>query len=192
MTAIQNISNGEQLSSVRNKINSNFQNIKTDLEKLTWFFDYNDLATQTTPINVPANTDTFLTNDELWAFTIKTYAPAWVTDVWNKTTNAFDFSQLSLGNMIDIRVDFVITTTSANQIVDLDLNLAIGGSNPYTIHFGTRQFKTAGTYQFTLNNWIYMWSNDTKNNPAKLKVRSDGTATVKVNGWACRITRQAK
>jgi hypothetical protein len=58
--------------------------------------------------------------------------------------------------MIDIRVDFVITTTSANQIVDLDLNLAIGGSNPYTIHFGTRQFKTAGTYQFTLNNWIYM------------------------------------
>jgi hypothetical protein len=37
-----------------------------------------------------------------------------------------------------------------------------------------------------------MWSNDTKNNPAKLKVRSDGTATVKVNGWACRITRQAK
>ncbi len=85
----------------------------------TGFFDYNDSATAITPISVLANTWTKLTNNGLGAFTNKTYKPAGVAEVWNTTTNRFEWGDLVLGDTLDIRADIDIITSVPNQIVNL-------------------------------------------------------------------------
>ena len=154
------------------------------------FVDYNDLATATTPISIPG-TSIFidLANDGAGPFTIKTYLPSGVTDVWNATTNLFDWSELALGDMIDIRCGIVVTTTSVNQEVELSLQLATNGI-PYEIPYAHLSFKTVGTYQINLFNGIYLGDLNTKDNGGKFRLKSDSAATVKVNGWYCKITKK--
>lgn len=154
------------------------------------FFDYNDLATQTTPIAVTqATSPVKLTNDEAGSFTLKTFAPADITDIWDSITDEFDFSELALGDMIDIRLDLEVTTTQPNQEVTVDLRLAVGGGE-YTIPFIHDSFKTAETHKLVKFNGIYMGNTDTHENPAYFEVSSDDDCTVKVNGWYCKIVRQ--
>ena len=68
-----------------------------DLIKLyNGYWDYNDLATQTTPISVP-NTSTFttMTNDGQGIFTYLDQKPTGLGDIWNVSTNQFDFTELA-------------------------------------------------------------------------------------------------
>lgn len=149
--------------------------------------DYNDLATSTTPISIPSglvNVD--VTNDGLGAFTNKAYAPVGVTDIWNSTTNLFDWSDLKLGDMIDIRLDLSVTTSSPNQLVEIDLLLGVGGGQ-YAIPFARNTYKNAGAQNVNRYNGIYMGDANTINNPAKFVVRSDASATMIVNGWYCKV-----
>lgn len=177
-----------QRSTFRTKINENFTNVKNSIEGRVGFFDYNDLTTQSTPINIPAtSTYVYLTNDTAWPNTLTDYAPLWITDIWDEGINAFDFSQLKLGDMVDIRADIIITTSSPNQVVNLALELASWDPIQYDIQFVERLFKTAWTYQITVYNWIYIGNEETRTNPWKFKVKSDGVATVKVNGWYCQL-----
>lgn len=155
------------------------------------FVDYNDLATATTPINVVAATPTVLTNDGAGAFTNKTYLPLDMTDIWNAVTDTFDWTELKLGDMIDIRLDVVVTTTQPNQEVSIDLELAQGTGNEYNIPFITdQQFKTTGVHPVNRFNGIYMGDTNTLNNAAQFKITSDDACTVKVNGWYCKIIRR--
>lgn len=151
------------------------------------FIDYNDLNTSTTPINVIGGGGfVYLTNDELGAFTNKLYPPDGVTDVWDASNNRFDFSQLNLGSKLDYRLDIEITTTSNNQEIDVEIELAIGGSS-YSLGVANRQYKSVRTYKLDIENYVYMGDLNTRDNYAKFKIKSDGNATVKVNGWACYI-----
>lgn len=151
------------------------------------FADYNDLATQSTAIVVP-NTSTFvdLTNDELGPFTNKTFLPSGVTDVWDESTNLFDWAELALGDMVDIRIDIEVTTTSANQEILLSLQLATGGFS-YEIPYAHLVFKSSGVYQINRYNGIYIGDTNTKDNGGKFRIKSDGNATVVVNGWYCKV-----
>lgn len=151
------------------------------------FIDYNDLFTATTPIVVPG-TSTFvdITNDGLGPNTLKTYLPTGMTDIWNTSTNLFFWTDLKLGDMVDIRLDLEVITTTANQVVEVVLELATGGT-PYDIPFAANLFKAAGTYKINRYNGIYMGNLDTLNNNAKFKIKSDAPATLRVNGWYCKI-----
>lgn len=153
------------------------------------FFDYNDMGTTLTPINVP-NTGLYvdLTNDGLGNFTNKNFKPDGVDDIWNSTTNRFDFSQLKLGDMVNIRLDIEVTTTQPNQLVDVDLELGVGAS-PYDILFNKGYYKTAGANDINRFQSIYMGDNNTLLNPARMKIRSDDLATVVVRGWYCQVIR---
>lgn len=154
------------------------------------FFDYNDLDTATTPIVVTAATSPKkLTNDELGDFTNKDFAPDAVTDVWLEATNEFDWSELALGDMIDIRVDIEVTTTVPNQSVQVDLRLASGGFE-YTIPFEDNEYKTAGVKRIVSYRGIYLGDANTLDNGGYFEVSSDSNCTVKVNGWYCKITRR--
>lgn len=151
------------------------------------FFDYNDLATATTPIAVVGGAGfTDLTNDELGSFTNKNFPPGNVTDVWNEATQLFDFSQLTLGSKIDFRLDIQITTTSANQEIDIELLMAIGGTS-YSLVIDHEQFKTAGTYNIVKSSFVYIGDANSKDNGAKFRVKSDSNMDVKVTGWACYV-----
>lgn len=153
------------------------------------FADYNDSATAGTPIVIP-NTSAFidLPNDELGAFTNKAFLPPGVTDVWDASSGLFDWSELALGDMVDIRLDIVVTTASNNQQVLISLELATGGFS-YEIPYAHLVFKSPGIYQVNRFNGIYMGDLNTLNNGGKFKVKSDGNATVVVNGWYCKIIK---
>lgn len=150
------------------------------------FFDYNDLATATTPISVTGGVETKLTNDGAGPQTIKTYAPVGVTDIWDEVNDDFDFSELSNGDMIDIRVDLEVTTSVINQEFSVDMNAGIGGF-PYVIPLIKAEFKTAGAQQVSSFRGFYIGDDNTRLNPAEIVINSASDCDVKINGWYCKI-----
>ena len=154
-------------------------------------YDYNDLATTSTPIPLTvAGTWYDLTNDGAGAFTNKTYALAGLTDIWNVSTNQFEWNNgtlLSLGDTVDIRVDIDIITTGSNKAVEVAIELGIGGA-PYKLPvIPLENFKTAGTYHDVRIMSIYLGDTNTLNFPAKLEAKADGTGvSIVVNGWYIR------
>ena len=151
-------------------------------------YDYNDLATTSAPISLTsANTQYQMTNDGLGSFTNKIYTLPGVSDLWDSSTNRFDFSGLSLGDTVDIRVDFSVTTITTNTVIDFALELGLG-SSPYQVEvMSPVNFKSAQTYSMVHWQGIYMGDNNTLQNPARLLARADKTGvSVVVNGWYVR------
>ena len=81
------------------------------------FIDYNDTATSITPITLPADTWTTITNDGLGVFSNDTYRPDGVTELYDVSTDQVDFSELALGDTVFIRNDFVVTPNSNNTLL---------------------------------------------------------------------------
>ena len=149
--------------------------------------DYNDVTTATTPIVVPSGTPTVLTNDAAGAFTNKVYAPIGVTDVWLAGSSAFDWSQLKLGDMVDIRLDVNVITTLNNTEAKIDLLLAIGGSTYAIPWMLETNYKTAGVHNVNVYNGVYIGDANTLSNGARFEIVSDNACTVVVNGWYVKI-----
>ena len=155
-------------------------------------FDYRDQATGTTPISVSANTSTLITNDGAASDTYKKLPDTGVTDLYNTTFNRFEFSTLTIGDMIDIRLDLEITTTVNNQIFSIDLELGQGGTT-YTVPFIVDQEKkTFGATSVIRWNGIYMKDANTINNYGQFKIISPDALTVEVHGWYCKLMKQGR
>ena len=155
------------------------------------FFDYADLATQTTPLSFVTGVDKKLTNDGLGATTNKNYPPYGITDVWSTSTNACNFSQLSLGDAVGIRFDVTATTTATNQVVRAYIKLGIGTPSEYILNVFGQQIKTAQENQFTLFTKLPIKNEDIRTAPAEFYILSDNNGSVKVNGWYFQIERRS-
>ena len=152
--------------------------------------DYNDVATTGTPIAVSAATPVVLTNDGLGAFTNKSFLPTGVTEVWLAGSDTFDWSELKLGDMIDIRLDVDIITTFNNTEAKIDLVLAIGGSN-YSIPWMLEtNYKSSGTHKVNVYNGIYIGDTNTLDNGARFELTADASCTVVVNGWYVKVVQR--
>ena len=159
--------------------------------KVGWW-DYNDLTTASTPIPLTAAATWYdLTNDGAGTLTSTAYRPTGFGDIWDTSTNRFTFSDLSPGDMVDIRLDVEFTTSSANTAVDLALELGLGASPYDLLIISQKNYKTSGTYQEVVWFGFYIGDANTADNPGKVKAMADATgATVKVNGWYIRpVTR---
>lgn len=154
------------------------------------YFDYNDLATQTTPLNATANVALKLTNDTEGLNTSTDQNPYGVSYVWDYTTNQFNFTELEVGDTIDVRVHVQVTTTSANQRVILSAKFGIGSVSEFTNIIYENQFKSAGLHEINFVAPFYMGSTYITDNPAELYLTTDSSATVKVDGWYVRILRK--
>lgn len=196
----------DDINEIKAKFNANATLIDTNTSNITanasdilalqnetkiGFLDYADLATQTTPISVTGGAGaTSVPNDAAGSFSLYTYPPTGVTKVWDSATQQFDWSELSLGDMVEIRLNLEVTTVNVNTGVNVDLHLGSGGS-AYTIPFITStNYKVAGTY--TLVRWMgfYMGNTDTLNSGGVFKISADQNITYKVTGWYCKITRR--
>jgi hypothetical protein len=155
------------------------------------YFDYADLATQTTPITVVANTQTLLTNDTLGDDTNTSQPPYGVTSIWDADSDEFNFQQLSIGDTVDIRVHLKTTTTTANQKYHVDMKFAFDGPSEFENRIFSQYVKTSGEDEQTFITTLYIGSEDVKNYPARLYITSDDDATVKVVGWFCRVFRKS-
>lgn len=188
--ARQTIPNSGLWSSIAGIINANDTELYNEVK--VGVYDYNDLATATTPISIAmAGTYYPLTNDGLGPNTNKTYALPSVPDVWDSGTQAFDFTDLVLGDTMDIRLDITVTSSGVNQDFTVVLFVADGTGGQYEIPFIIeRNFKAAGTRQVIEFNGIYMGDTNTLNNPARFKIKSSNTGSVRVNGWYARVVKR--
>jgi len=155
------------------------------------YFDHNDTATHTTPLVLVSGVNKKLTNNALGAFTSLGEAPYLVSDIWNATTNQFDFSQLSIGDTLDLRVDTLLTTTGTNKTYKILLRLGIGTASEYYTLVGSGELKAAVTDENIVKDIsFYIGSEDIRTSPAELYIVVDTTGSVKVNGWYTRILRK--
>ena len=153
--------------------------------------DYEDVATTGTPISVTA-TPTVLTNDGTGVDTNTSYLPVGgngITQLWNTSSNGFDFSDLEVGDMVDIRMDITMIIASNNTAVDVDLHMGSGGS--VVVPFISQQnFKVTGSFEVIRYMGIYIGSEDVRDNLAQLKVSADNNCTCTVHGWYIKAIRR--
>lgn len=184
-------SSGQVLTAVGDGT-ATFQNPTVYSNVEVGWYDYNDLTTQSSPIALTtASTYYYLTNDGAGVNTKVIYGVNGIANLWNTSTNVFDFSGLSLGDVLDIRVDVTPTTGAANTALDIVLELAYGTGTPVDIPLiNPTNIKIAGATRIIAERSFYMGTTLTKDNPAKIKMRADNTGTtVKVNGWFTRVVR---
>lgn len=150
--------------------------------------DYNDLATQSTPIALPtANTFVPLTNDGQGPNSNKAHAISDHGTLWDVDNQHFDFSPLQIGDTVDIRIDVEYDLPSANTVTFLEMQFGIGTPSSFSLPVDSRYWKTAGLKRTTRWYGFYIGSDLTRNNPAKLRAATDGAgASIKVNGWYVR------
>lgn len=154
--------------------------------KVGWW-DYNDTATTSTPIPITlAATEYQLTNNGLGANTNTSYGLASITDIWDTTSNIFDFIGLSVGDTVDLRIDIEVTTASTNNVITMSLELGVGGT-PYKLPITEQYFKSTGVHKVVVAVPFYIGSLNVLNFPARLLISNDTVgSTVKVNGWFVR------
>ncbi len=171
-------------------VRNNFATAKTEIEALQssiGFVDYNHGGgTQ----SITASTWTKLLNDKNGVNTKTDAMPSGVTRIWDSSTNQIVLDELPLKSMVNARYDITVTTTSANQMVNLSVFLGIGSPSEYESPKLVQLFKTVGTYQFTVFTGSYIGSNDIKNYPAEIRLKSDANCTVQVNGWYFQIFKK--
>jgi hypothetical protein len=155
------------------------------------YFHHNDTATHITPLNFTANNKENLTNDALGAQTNLTQAPYGVTNVWNSTTNGFDFSELSIGDTIDIRIDLSLTTLSNNQKYSVFLKVGMGSLAEYDLLICDGIIKSTssdnhivGEVGFSLDYAEHISA------PTIIYIISDHAGSLKVNGFYTKILRK--
>lgn len=156
------------------------------------YFHYSDLATQTTPLAFVASPPLQLINDTLGAFTNEDQAPYGISSVWNTSTNALDFSQLSVGDGVLIRTDLSISTTSVNQNLRLYIKFGIGTPSEYDLLIDSWNEKSVVTFDEFIKDVSFSIDNeDWRDAPAKIYLLSDDDGSVKVNGWYIPIIRKS-
>lgn len=128
-------------------------------------------------------------NNGLGPYTLKTYKPLNITELWNTTTNQFNFSELSLGDEVMIRLDVNIATTAINQEFYFYLQMAVGGTT-YTLGDGTYSFKNIGTKQLSISFPFYLGNQDSITYPAELYFNSSNAANLGVNGYYISVRRR--
>ena len=153
--------------------------------------DYADVATTGSPIAVTA-VPAVLTNDGLGVDTNTAYLPIGgdgITQLWNTSSNGFDFSDLNVGDMLEIRMDIDVIIASNNTAVDVNLRMGSGGT--VIVPFISQQnFKTTGTFEVIRYMGLYIGSEDIRDTLAQLKISADNNCTCIVNGWYIKATRR--
>lgn len=180
---------------------SNKQTLVTDGSTASWvdpvrmgWYDYNDVTTQSSAIALTsAGTQYELTNDGAGTYSTSDYGLDELTDIWDSSTDRFDFSDLNIGDTVDVRVDVEFTTSTNNTGISLDIEFGIGGT-PFQIPI-IKDFDLdqSGASQQVYLTSFYIGSTGVRDNPARVLASASKTGTtVKVNGWYVRvITRGA-
>tara|TARA_R110000822_G_scaffold6947_8_gene28984 strand:- start:1231 stop:1797 length:567 start_codon:yes stop_codon:yes gene_type:complete len=176
-------STGLELATVVNEIKS----LAEGATRTYWFYP-SDSATASSPIAHSAGSNsTFLTNNALGAITAS-FNPDSNSNLWNPSTNKFDFSSLKIGDIVEFRVDLLVDHGAAQEIT-IVADVAEGGTSPYTLNVNHDYYKTASTgVPVTAMFRLYIGNDDTKDNSARFRLVSLEAASVVVEGWLVQVT----
>ena len=154
------------------------------------FDDYNDSGSSQ---SLTSGSFVDLTNDGAGSNTLTTYRLPGAGAVWSTADNQFewDTAGLVLGDTVDIRVDFTVTTAATNRDITLGLDMAHGDPDEYRLVLGNWQLKSAAAYSLTAFTSIYMGNTATLDNPAKLVMKTDGAGdAVVLKGFYVRVVKR--
>lgn len=142
-------------------------------------------SSATTTALTVAGTYYSLPNDSVGTGTSSTYGVSGVTDLWDEANSQFLWSQLALGDIVDVEIELDVTTTTANTAIDVVIDLGVGDANTYTIPLVVGQnIKAASTTRFAFNRQIVIRDNVTRVNPGRIRAKADTTgATVLVKSF---------
>tara|TARA_R110000851_G_scaffold40690_4_gene102479 strand:- start:33 stop:770 length:738 start_codon:yes stop_codon:yes gene_type:complete len=157
------------------------------------FADYNDLATASSPIAViGGGAAVVLPNDKLGPFTNTDFLPAGVTSLWDSVGSTFDWSELKLGDTLEIRVELEVTTVSPNTSINVNLRLGTAPDDYLISYFPELNIKTAGMYRINPYKGIYMGDNNTLDNGGQFLIASDKDLDVIVAGWYVNVSKRGQ
>jgi hypothetical protein len=184
--AIANIADGELGSSVRDKLNAT-KDLAERSTKTYWFYPA-DTATSATPITHSAGSaTTYLTNNAL-ATRTTSFNPDANDNLWNPSTNKFDFSSLKIGDIVEFRVDLLVNNAAAQEI-NVVMDVAEGTATAYPLNVNHAYYKTASTsVPITAMFRLYIGDADTKDSSARFRLTSVDAASVVVEGWLVQVT----
>ncbi len=155
------------------------------------FEDYNDTSTTTTPITLVADTWTAIPNDGLGAFTNKTYTPKGITELMDTSTGKIDPTELSLGDFILIRNDYIVNPNTNNASLEFRYTLGTG-DGAYTLdkRLGRLDDGSGVDYRFSLGvDEIYMGDLNTKDNLIGMEVKLSAAGTLINAGSVISVVR---
>ena len=127
-----------------------------------------------------------LSNSGLGPQTFTEMAFPYAPNVYNAETGQFDFSDLQIGDTLDLRVSATVNTANNNQAVKLSLFLGMGVFEyelPVMLEQG---FKQQGTHTIGASIPLCIGNALPRDNPAELRAWSDSTGTIQVDGWFVR------
>lgn len=142
------------------------------------------------PLTVVANVPKKLTNDALGQYSNATNAPYGVSSVWNSIDNDFNFNELSVGDVLHLRIDTSVSTNSANQTLKFYLKLGIGSPSEFNLTISQDLIKTSGVNPIVSEVSFDLGYQDIVDFPAEIYLLSDGGGSIEVNGWYIEIIRK--
>ena len=174
------------------ELDGNFTNLDTRVAKPDkirgGWANYSDVTTATTPISVTGGSTWYkITNDAAGAFTTEDYLPEGVTSLWDEVNGQFDFTELSLGDMINLNMLAEITTSSVDQEVFYRFSTGIGSSTPFIVPAPYAQYKAVGTYSVSINVHLPVQIADFRDYPTEVQINSGNDCTFKVTGFYIEV-----
>jgi hypothetical protein len=148
---------------------------------------YEDSKVTTTTL--AAGVFTIIPNDALGTNTTNAYLPLGVTNLWNAGTSSFDFSELAVGDAVEMRNIVQPTTTSNNTEIELDLFLGSGGAQYKVPFITTQNFQFAGLFEATRYTSFPIRDEDTRTSPAQFKAIADKNCTLQTDDFFVKVTR---
>jgi len=148
---------------------------------------YEDSRVTTTTL--AADVLTIIPNDALGTNTTNAYLPLGVTNLWNAGTSSFDFSELAVGDAVEMRIIVQPTTTSNNTEIELDLYLGSGGAQYKVPFITTQNFQFAGLFEATRYTSFPIRDEDTRTSPAQFKAIADKNCTLQTDDFFVKVTR---
>lgn len=138
-----------------------------------------------------ANTYYDLINDSNGSDTLNFRALPSVDNVWNPTTNRFDWSDLSVGDVVNLWANVEVITTTVSTTIDFIYEAAVGTGSPVVLSLASQKlFTSTGTYQITLPITSFITNASIRDNPARLRMRADETGTsVAVKSWLVNVIK---
>lgn len=150
----------------------------------TWWWNYDHSATTATELTSGVKTD--LDNDASGAANLNFNKLPSATDIWDSSTNSFDWvaGGCSLGDQITLRVDLTYTTNSTNDGFALELDLADGESGEISLPILEANLDTSGAHRIIVPFFAFIGNSEVLSNPAKLSIIAGSAGdTVLLNGF---------
>ena len=113
------------------------------------------------------------------------------SDLWNTATNRFDFSSLSVGDMIDIFVELEVDPYSQNQDFKLWIELGLGGTTRIVNLLNYSQ-QSGSSYFISTYKGIYLKDSNDINNPARIRYDSNDRVAIDSCSFYCKLIRKGR